>query len=78
MDQEPAVTEAKSVASAERGDGYAFHLFRLKDGSHKVMAGCRWLTIPDYRAHVAAEYPDTDKARETLGILDYFERRIGT
>jgi len=40
------------------------------------MAGCRWMTIPDYRAHVAAEYPGTDKARETLDILDYFERRL--
>lgn len=63
------------VASAERMDSYTFHMFRLKDGSHKVMAGCRWMTIDDYRAHVAAEYPDTDKARETLDILDYFERR---
>jgi hypothetical protein len=58
-------------------DGYTFHLFRLEDGSHKVMAGCRWFTIPEYRSHVAAEYPDTDKARETLDILDFFERRAG-
>ena len=63
------------IAAAKRMDGYTFHLFRLDDGSHKVMAGCRWLTIPDYRAHVAAQYPDTDNARETLDILDYFERR---
>ena len=56
-------------------DGYTFHLFRLGDGSHKVMAGCRWFTIPEYRAHVAKEYPDTDMARETLDILDFFERR---
>ena len=63
------------IASAERMNGYTFHLFRLADGSHKVMAGCRWMTISDYRAHVAAEYPGTDKARETLDILDYFERR---
>ena len=65
------------IAAAERMDGYTFHLFRLKDGTHKVMAGCRWMTVDEYRAHVAAEYPDTDKARETLGILDYFEKRIG-
>ena len=65
------------IAAAERMDGYTFHLFHLADGSHKVMAGCRWMTVDDYRAHVAAEYPDTDKARETLDILDYFEKRIG-
>ncbi|WP_296489997.1 pentapeptide repeat-containing protein [Phenylobacterium sp.] len=67
-------TLAAYVTSADRRD-YEFRLFRLADGSHKVMAGCRWMTILDYRAHVAAEYPGTDKARETLDILDYFEKR---
>ena len=68
-------TLAAYVTTVGRGD-YDFRLFRLADGSHKVMAGCRWLTIPDYRAHVAAKYPDTDTARKTLDILDYFERRV--
>ena len=68
-------TLAAYVTAADRGD-YEFRLFRLEGGSHKVMAGCRWMTILDYRAHVAAEYPDTDKASETLDILDYFEKRI--
>ena len=70
-------TLSARIAAAERMDGYTFHLFRLKDGSHKVMAGCRWFTIPEYRAHVAILYPNTDKARETLDILDFFERRAG-
>ena len=69
-------TLAACIAAAERRDGYTFHLFRLENGSHKVMAGCRWFTIPDYRAHVAKQYPGTDKARETLDILDFFERRV--
>jgi len=69
-------TLAARIAAADRMDGYTFHMFRLDDGSHKVMAGCRWLAIPEYRAHVAKEYPDTTKARETLDILDYFEKRI--
>ena len=69
-------TLSDRIAAAERMDGYTFILFRLEGGSHKVMAGCRWMTIPDYRTHVAAEYPDTAKARETLDILDYFERRV--
>jgi hypothetical protein len=70
-------TLAACIAAAERMDGYTFRLFRLEDGSHKIMAGCRWFTIPEYRAHVAAEYPDTVGARETLDILDFFERRAG-
>jgi hypothetical protein len=70
-------TLATLIAAAERMDGYTFHLFRLTDGSHKIMAGCRWLTIPEYRAHVAAEYPGTVNARETLDILEFFERRAG-
>ena len=69
-------TLAALIAAAERMDGYTFHLFRLEDGSHMVMAGCRWFAVDEYRAHVAKEYPDTDKARETLDILDYFEKRI--
>jgi len=70
-------TLAALIAAAERLDGYTFRLFQLEDGSHKIMAGCRWLTIDEYRAHVAKEYPDTYKARETLDILDFFERRAG-
>jgi len=55
-------------------DGHEFFLFALQDGPSKVKAGCRWMTIADYRAHVAANYPDTSKARETLNILDYFTK----
>ncbi|MFN8996020.1 MAG: pentapeptide repeat-containing protein [Pseudomonadota bacterium] len=70
-------TLAAYVTSADRRD-YEFRLFHLADGSHKVMAGCRWMTVDGYRAHVAAEYPGTDKARDTLSILDYFESVIQT
>ncbi|MCA3504766.1 MAG: pentapeptide repeat-containing protein [Rhodobacter sp.] len=69
-------TLAARIAAADRMDGYTFHLFRLEDGTHKVMAGCRWFTVDEYRAHVAKEYPGTDKARETLDILEFFERRL--
>jgi len=77
QDDTPAARIAARIAAAERLDGYTFHLFRLENGSHKVMAGCRWFTIPEYRAHVAKQYPGTDKARETLDILDFFERMAG-
>jgi hypothetical protein len=41
----------------------------------KIRAGCRWFTVAQFRAHVAAEYPDTPKAAETLRILDFIEGR---
>jgi hypothetical protein len=59
-----------------RNDGYEFILWRLNGGGHLIKAGCQTNTIDGYREHVAAEYPDTNKARETLAILDYFDRRI--
>ena len=35
----------------------------------------RWLTPAEYRAHVADQYPDTPKAKETLAIIEFIERR---
>jgi len=62
------------LASAQRtSDGYTFMLFEMQKGPSKIVAGCRFLTSADYAAHVAKEYPDTAKARETLRILDYFD-----
>ncbi len=58
-------------------DPYSFVAFELQAGGVKVLAGCRWFTIAEYRAHVAANYPDTDKATETARILDYIEARAG-
>lgn len=65
------------LARATRLDGHEFFLFALEDGSPKIKAGCRWMTIGDYRAHVDKEYPDTDKSKETLDILNFFEARSG-
>ena len=63
------------LARATRSDGFEFFLFALQGGSPKIKASCRWMTLAEYRAHVAEQYPDTDKARETLDILNYFEAR---
>jgi hypothetical protein len=41
-----------------------------------VTAGCRSFTVQAYRQHVAADYPGTPKAAETLRILDYFEAAL--
>lgn len=61
------------LARATRLDGHEFFLFALQEGSPKIMAGCRWMTIAEYRDHVARMYPDTNQARETLRILDFFQ-----
>ena len=68
------VTRVIAIAS-RINDPYQFTAFELKAGGVKVLAGCRWFSIEDYRAHVAAKYPDTDKGRETLDILAFIEAR---
>jgi uncharacterized protein YjbI with pentapeptide repeats len=62
-------------ASIQRMDGYSFLAFELETGGVKIKAGCRWFTLAEYRAHVADEYPGTDKAVETRAILDFIEAR---
>ena len=65
------------LASATRiKGGYTFNLFDMEVGPPKIVAGCRFMTIDAYVAHVAAEYPDTTKARETLRILDFFSETV--
>ena len=71
-------TVTRIVGQAVRltaGDQYTFTAFEMEAGGVKVLAGCRWFGLDEYRLHVAAEYPDTDKAADTLEILDYLERR---
>lgn len=70
-------TLSSLLTRAGRSDGYEFLAFRLEDGSTKIMAGCRWLTPDEYRAHVDKEYPDTPKAEETLAIIEFIERMAG-
>lgn len=60
------------VARATRSDGYEFVAFDTDRGVI-IRAGCRTMTLSEYRAHVAEEYPGTSKAGETLRILDYID-----
>ena len=62
------------IARATRGDSYEFIAFETNHGII-IRAGCRTMSPAEYRDHVAREYPDTDKAEETLAILDYIESR---
>ena len=67
---------ARLFASVQRlEDPYTFHAFELEVGGVKIMAGCRWFTLSEFTDHVAAEYPDTPKAAETLAILDFIAAR---
>ena len=63
------------VARLDRSDGYQFAAYALEAGGLKIKAGCRWFTPAEYRAHVASEYPGTDKAVETLAMLDFIDLR---
>jgi len=65
----------RCFARIMRDDGYGFLAFTLEAGGVKIMAGCRWFTVAEFRAHVAADYPGSEKATETLWILDAIERR---
>ena len=39
---------------ADACDAYAFRAWEVEAGGTMIEAGCRWLRIPDFRAHVAA------------------------
>lgn len=64
------------LATVERLNApYTFYGFQMAAGGVKISAGCRFFTCAEFRAHVASKYPDTDKARETLRIIDFIEGR---
>ena len=63
----------KTLGYVRRDDGYDFRLWVFEEGEPKITAGCRFFTVAEFRAHVAAQYPGTPKAVKTLAILDYFD-----
>jgi uncharacterized protein YjbI with pentapeptide repeats len=67
---------ARIVAIVERlNDPYRFIAMELEGGGLKVLAGCRWFTVAEFKAHVADDYPATAKAAETLDILAFISAR---
>jgi hypothetical protein len=48
---------------------------QLEAGGVKIMAGCRWFTVAEFRQHVADSYLGKPKATETLWILSSIEQR---
>ena len=70
-------TIVRLIASLYRiSDPYHFLAFETEGGEVWIRAGCRWFTPGVYRAHVAAEYADTDKGAETTAILDFIDARV--
>ena len=70
-------TVSRLLAYAGRMDGHVFYAFELQDGGGaKIMAGGRWYTFPEFRAHIEVEYLDTDKAIEAGHILDFLQARV--
>ena len=68
---------AQPVARATRtNDEHEFFLWRSLWGGHAIKAGCRLMSLTEYREHIESKYPDSAKAKETGAILDYFEARL--
>ena len=65
----------RHIASVDRSDDYTFHAFQLQNGLVMIAAGCRWMTIPEYRRHIAIAYDDLRIGDETKAILDFLEAR---
>ena len=65
----------RCFARVMRDDGQTALAMQLQAGGVKIAGGCRWFTVAEFRAHVAESYPGTEKAVETIWILDTIERR---
>ena len=63
---------SRLIGRATRSDGYEFCLWKLQDGTERVVAGCQYLTLAEYRDH-AQSYPSYSKRKQTEAILTYFE-----
>jgi hypothetical protein len=61
------------VKNASRSDGHVFWLLDCEDGNWRVMAGCRWLTLPDAWKHWSDTRDATPLGEETFDILVMFE-----
>ena len=60
---------------APRSDGYDFVVVPDSSGTLRVLAGCRYFTFEEARAHWTETRSDTLIGEETMDILDYLEIR---
>lgn len=64
-----------AIAAALRSDGHSFQLIDCADGEFRVMAGCRWFTLPQAWKHWEYTRRNTDLGEETFDILVMFEHQ---
>jgi len=64
-----------AVAQAVRSDGHSFQLIDCADGKFRVMAGCRWFTLPEAWRHWEKTRRNTRLGEETFDILVMFEHQ---
>lgn len=70
-----ALGRCGAVAQAKRSDMYNFQLMHCADGKWRVMAGCRWFTLPQAWKHWENTRRNTELGEETYDILVMFEHQ---
>ena len=63
-----------TLLGGQRSDGYQFYLTNTDNG-WRVVAGCRNMSIAEYRKHIKT-YNDEDKEIETKLILNHLAARL--
>ena len=62
------------ICAASRSDAYLFIITPDKDGVLRIIAGCRYFTIAEARAHWTETRGGTPLGDESLAIVDHLER----
>jgi uncharacterized protein YjbI with pentapeptide repeats len=70
-----ALGDLGAIAQATRSDDHSFQLIDCADGKWRVMAGCRWFTLPAAWRHWSKTRRNTDLGEETYDILVMFEHQ---
>ena len=63
---------SKSFTAIVRSDGYTFIYVPCADGIKRIIAGCRYFTMEEARAHWSTTRGGTPLGDETMKILDFF------
>ena len=66
------------VYGIRRSDGHIFICVRCADGQRRILAGCRYFTMPEAREHWKKTRDGTPLGQETMMILDLLELQLST
>jgi hypothetical protein len=64
---------SKTPPRVTRTDGYDFVAVPCVDGEIRVIAGCRYFTFKEAKAHWKSTRGGTELGEETMGILKYLK-----